>query len=75
MRRSTEEEKRCKINALEGFGKVNEDRCTHELEHRRNEALAGENIFASLMEAVKSCSLGQISKMLYEVGGQYRRHM
>jgi methylmalonyl-CoA mutase len=33
------------------------------------------NIFASLMEAVKYNSLGQISHALYEVGGEYRRNM
>ncbi|NBO58054.1 MAG: methylmalonyl-CoA mutase, partial [Chitinophagia bacterium] len=31
--------------------------------------------FESLMEAVKYCSLGQITNVLYEVGGQYRRNM
>jgi methylmalonyl-CoA mutase len=34
-----------------------------------------ENIFAALMEAVKFCSLGEITQTLYEVGGQYRRNM
>jgi methylmalonyl-CoA mutase len=38
-------------------------------------AIAGENLFESLMEAVKYCSLGQITEALYEVGGQYRRNM
>jgi len=38
-------------------------------------ALHNENIFAALMEAVKSCSLGQITEALFEVGGQYRRNM
>ena len=33
------------------------------------------NVFASLMEAVKTHSLGQISHALYEVGGEYRRNM
>jgi methylmalonyl-CoA mutase len=33
------------------------------------------NIFAALMEAVKTHSLGQISHALYEVGGEYRRNM
>ena len=33
------------------------------------------NIFAELMETVKSCSLGQISHALYRVGGEYRRNM
>ena len=38
-------------------------------------ALKGENLFAYLMEAVKVCSLGQITQALYDVGGQYRRNM
>ena len=33
------------------------------------------NVFESLMEAVKTHSLGQISHALYEVGGEYRRNM
>jgi methylmalonyl-CoA mutase len=33
------------------------------------------NIFEQLMEAVKYCSLGQITDALFEVGGQYRRNM
>jgi methylmalonyl-CoA mutase N-terminal domain/subunit len=40
----------------------------------KNQELNG-NIFAELMEAVKVCSLGQITNALYEVGGQYRRNM
>ena len=38
-------------------------------------ARSGGNLFDELMETVKSCSLGQISQALYEVGGQYRRSM
>jgi methylmalonyl-CoA mutase len=38
-------------------------------------ALQNENLFATLMEATKWCSLGQITQVLYEVGGQYRRNM
>jgi methylmalonyl-CoA mutase len=37
--------------------------------------IANENIFAVLMDAVRVCSLGQISDALFEVGGQYRRNM
>ncbi|QNH13402.1 methylmalonyl-CoA mutase family protein [Xanthomonas sp. SI] len=33
------------------------------------------NVFAALMQAVKTHSLGQISHVLYEVGGEYRRNM
>jgi isobutyryl-CoA mutase len=38
-------------------------------------SLTGENVFESLMEAAKVCSLGQMSQALYAVGGQYRRNM
>jgi isobutyryl-CoA mutase len=38
-------------------------------------AIANGNLFESLMEAAKVCSLGQMSEALYEVGGQYRRNM
>ena len=33
------------------------------------------NVFASLMNAARVASLGQMSRSLYEVGGQYRRNM
>jgi len=38
-------------------------------------ALRNENTFETLMETSKYCSLGQITKALFEVGGQYRRNM
>jgi methylmalonyl-CoA mutase len=38
-------------------------------------AIQNGNIFEELMHTVKYCSLGQISKALFEVGGQYRRNM
>jgi methylmalonyl-CoA mutase len=38
-------------------------------------AIDNGNLFEALMEAVKYCSLGQITDALYEVGGQYRRNM
>jgi methylmalonyl-CoA mutase len=37
--------------------------------------LAGDNVFASLMDAVRYCSLGQLSEALFAVGGRYRRNM
>ena len=75
VRRSTEEEKIFQIRSLEVFQKVNAERRDAALDDLKEAALAGENVFASLMEAVKSCSLGQLSGALYEVGGQYRRNM
>ena len=38
-------------------------------------AVDGENVFESLLEAVKTCTLGQLSEALFEVGGAYRRNM
>ncbi|MFI5137113.1 MAG: methylmalonyl-CoA mutase family protein [Sphingobacteriales bacterium] len=73
--RATEEEKQFQIEALHEFQHRNEDRIPQLLKNLQKTAIAGENIFESLMEACKYCSLGQISHALYEVGGQYRRNM
>jgi methylmalonyl-CoA mutase len=73
--RATEEEKQYQISALHAFQKRNKDKIEPLLKNLQKTAIAGENIFESLMEACKYCSLGQISKALYEVGGQYRRNM
>ena len=73
--RATEEEKQFQIEALEAFQKRNSDRSDQLLKNLQEKALADENIFESLMEVCKYCSLGEISHALYEVGGQYRRNM
>ena len=73
--RATEEEKQYQISALEAFKHRNESRAPQLLKNLQKTAVADENIFESLMEACKYCSLGQISNALYEVGGQYRRNM
>ena len=41
----------------------------------RDAVIADENVFAVLMDAVRCCSLGQITDTLFEVGGKYRRNM
>ena len=46
-----------------------------ELINLKTVAIHNGNLFEALMEAVKYCSLGQITHALYEVGGQYRRNM
>jgi methylmalonyl-CoA mutase len=45
------------------------------LHHLQQFALSGGNVFDALMEAVRYCSLGQLSRALFEVGGRYRRNM
>jgi methylmalonyl-CoA mutase len=45
------------------------------LERLRQAVISDENVFAVLMDAVRLCSLGQITHALFEGGGQYRRSM
>ena len=73
--RATENEKEFQITALHDFQHRNKDIIPQLLQNLQKTAIAGENIFESLMLACKYCSLGQISHALYEVGGQYRRNM
>ena len=73
--RSTREEKEQQIENLQAFHQRNELRSSQALQRLQRAAINGENLFAELMEAVKCCSLGQITHALYDVGGQYRRNM
>ncbi len=45
------------------------------LERLQDAVRRDDNVFAVLMDAVRVCSLGQITHALFEVGGQYRRNM
>jgi len=45
------------------------------LKDLQEKAVNNQNIFETLMEVCKKCSLGQITAALFEVGGQYRRNM
>jgi methylmalonyl-CoA mutase len=73
--RATEEEKLRQIENLEELHIVHQEQATQALEQLQQVATQNGNIFDALMEAVKVCSLGQITHALYEVGGQYRRNM
>jgi methylmalonyl-CoA mutase len=73
--RATEAEKQMQISNLQAFQYRNEAIVPELLRELQNKATSGQNIFDSLMEACKYCSLGQITHALYEVGGQYRRNM
>ncbi len=71
--RATMEEKEHQIKTLENLHEsANQDALLDEL---RKTAIANGNIFETLMEVGKRCSLGQITNALFEVGGQYRRNM
>lgn len=73
--RSTTEEKEQQIQNLHLFWKRNQQHNQEALEKLKTVAVNNGNLFAELMETVKYCSLGQITRALYEVGGQYRRNM
>lgn len=73
--RSTEQEKRQQLDNLRSFQLRHAEQASEALKRLQQVAVAGENIFAELMETVKVASLGQITGALYEVGGQYRRNM
>lgn len=73
--RSTTEEKEYQINMLGELHTSHKDRYDEMVHKLQTAAIQNRNIFAELMEAVKYMSLGQITKCLFEVGGQYRRNM
>jgi methylmalonyl-CoA mutase len=73
--RSTETEKQYQIHMLEQLHKLHEEELKHMLHDLKHAAYTNQNIFAKIMEISKFCSIGQITKALYDVGGQYRRNM
>lgn len=75
LARSTEEEKQSQIKRLADFKLRNADSSEEALHRLRQAAITSENVFAELMNAVRYCSLGQITDTFFEVGGQYRRNM
>ncbi|MCM3574534.1 methylmalonyl-CoA mutase family protein [Mesobacillus subterraneus] len=75
LARATKEEKETQIQNLEAFKGKNKDQSEDALKRLKETAVSGGNIFAELMETVKYASLGQITRALYEVGGQFRRNM
>ncbi|MEH6991300.1 fused isobutyryl-CoA mutase/GTPase IcmF [Neobacillus drentensis] len=75
LARASYEEKELQITNLRTFQQAHAAETEKALEKLKAAAVNNENIFAQLMETVKVASLGQITKALYEVGGQYRRNM
>jgi len=73
--RSTTDEKGQQITNVQAYQKARNAYAKDGLRPLQNTARERRNVFASLMDAVKTHSLGQISHALYEVGGEYRRNM
>jgi methylmalonyl-CoA mutase len=75
LARATEDEKKSQLKRLAEFKKSHEKESPAALERLQNVALSGGNVFEELVNTVQTCSLGQITQALYDVGGQYRRNM
>jgi methylmalonyl-CoA mutase len=73
--RATEAEKEAQIATLQSLHGRYPHEAAQWLRRLSEAALRQENLFDVLMEAVKYCSLGQITDTLYNVGGRYRRNM
>jgi methylmalonyl-CoA mutase len=75
LARSDEDEKNDQIKRLADFHHRHAQEAPDALEKVRSCAIRNENVFAALVEAVEVCSLGQLTDVLFEVGGQYRRNL
>jgi len=73
--RATTEEKEYQIKMLRNLHAYQGSKAAERIDKAQQAAIQNKNIFNELMEACKVCSLGQITKSLFEVGGQYRRNM
>src|SRR6185369_5680487 len=69
--RSTTEEKEAQIATRNSLWESSKDKGPDALKKLQEAAIQNKNMFGALMEAVKYCSLGQITNALFEVGGQY----
>ena len=73
--RSTEEEKQSQLKRLRDFKARHKDESGPMLLRLQQAVIDNQNVFEVLVDAVRCCSLGQITNALFEVGGQYRRSM
>ncbi len=75
LARSTDAEKQSQLKRLADFQARHAAEAPAMLRRLQQAVIDNRNVFEVLMDAVRSCSLGQITNALFEVGGQYRRSM
>ena len=75
LARSDDGEKQDQLTRLRSFQETHAAERAPALEHLRDVALANGNLFEALMDAVRSCTLGEITQVLFDVGGRYRRNI
>ena len=75
LARSTDDEKQSQLKRLASFHAKHADESSAMLKRLQKAVIDNQNVFEVLIDAVRVCSLGQITSALFEVGGQYRRNM
>ena len=75
LARASEEEKESQVARVRAFQATHQSESEAALALLKSTAASGGNTFAALMDAVRVCSLGQITSAFFEVGGQYRRNV
>jgi methylmalonyl-CoA mutase len=75
LARSNDVEKQDQIDRLRRFHDRNRSERDQAIARLRSIALAGDNVFAELMQTVRYASLGEITDALFDVGGRYRRNI
>jgi methylmalonyl-CoA mutase len=75
LARSTDAEKQSQLQRLNDFHQRHASASADMLQRLQQAVIDNSNVFEVLMDAVRVCSLGQITHALFEVGGQYRRNM
>ena len=73
LRRATEAERRSQLERVRAFRAAHAREALAAIERLKHAASHGENTFAVLMDAVRVCTLEQVTHAFFEVGGQYRR--
>ncbi|WP_289017398.1 fused isobutyryl-CoA mutase/GTPase IcmF [uncultured Ornithinimicrobium sp.] len=75
LARATEAEKQSQLRRVTEFKEAHADEAAEALARLKEAALAGDNVFAVLMDAARVCTLQQVTEAFFEVGGQYRRNV
>ncbi|GEP38100.1 Fused isobutyryl-CoA mutase [Nocardioides psychrotolerans] len=75
LARATDAEKESQLTRVHAFQTNHTEESAQALDRLKQAAIAGENVFAVLMDAARVCTLGQVTEAFFEVGGQYRRNV
>ena len=75
LARATEAEKESQLGRVQRFRLEHATEAEGALARLKEAAVAGENVFAVLMDAARVCTLQQVTEAFFEVGGEYRRNV